>query len=78
MEFRDVEWIDVVVAGFEAGTGERERGGENDGIPESQGVGGVGLLRGDVDPIVAGERRGIKPRAVGEEGIGAELGDRGF
>ena len=35
LEFRDVEWIDVVVAGFKAGTGERERGGENDGIPES-------------------------------------------
>ena len=65
-------------AGFDAGARARERSGENNGTGESQGIGGMGLGGVNVDPFVAGEGCGIKPRGVCKERIAAEMRNRGF
>ena len=78
MEFGDVEWRDVEAARFDAGTCVRERCRENDRVREGQGIGGMGLGGINVNPFLAGERRGVKPCAVREERVAAEMGDGRF
>src|SRR5882762_11499718 len=53
----------------------RKRRGEDDGIDESKGIGGMRLSWIDVDPFMAGERRDVKPCAVGKERVAAEMRD---
>ncbi len=78
LEFGDVEWRDVEATRFDAGAGAGERCGENDSAGEGQGVGGMRLGGINVDPVLAGERRGVKPGAVGEERVAAKRRDGGF
>src|SRR5258708_2022360 len=63
---------------FDAGACARKRHGEDDGIDESEGIGGMRLSWIDVDPFMAGERRGVKPCAVGKERVAAEIRNGGF
>ena len=63
---------------LETGAGERKGGGENDGAAKGEGIGGVGLSWIDVDPFVGGERRGIKPGAISEKCVAADVGDGRF
>ena len=58
-------------ARFDAGTGAGEGGGENNGVSEGQSISGVRLGGIDVDPFMAGERDGVEPCAVGEQGVAA-------
>src|SRR6266849_5701986 len=76
LEFGDVECSDVETVSFDASTCSRERSGKNDRRSEGEGVGGVGLFRGDIDPVVAGERCEIDPGAVGKERVAADVSDR--
>jgi hypothetical protein len=78
LEFGDVEWRDVEAASGDAGAGPRERCRVNDSSGEGQGVGGMRLGGIDVDPFLAGERRGVEPCAVGEERVAAKRRDGGF
>ena len=78
MEFGDVDGSNVEATRFDAGACARKRRGEDDGIGESEGVGGVRLGGIDVDPFMAGKRRGVKPCAVGEERDAAEIRNGGF
>src|SRR5260370_32841184 len=78
LEFGDVERRHVEGAGDEVGPGARKRCGENDRVVERQGVGRMRLGGIDVDPFMAGERRGVKPGAVREERVAAEMRDGGF
>jgi hypothetical protein len=78
LEFGDVQRSDVEATRFDAGAGPREGSGKNDGAAEGQGIGGVRLGGIDVDPLVDGERRGIKPCAIGEKSIAAKMRDGGF
>ena len=73
LEFGDVDGSDVEAASFDAGACARKRCGEDDRVRESQGIGCMRLGRIDVDPFLAGERRGVKPCAVGEERVAAEM-----
>ena len=65
-------------SGLDAGAGAWKRCRENDGVSESKGVGRVRLGGINVDPLVAGEWSGVKPGAVGKEGVAAEMRDGGF
>ena len=78
MEFGNVEGSYVKAEGFDARTGKREGCGENDGISEREGIGGMWLGEIDVEPVVAGKRSWIEPSAVSEERIAAEGGNGGF
>ncbi len=78
MEFGDVERRDVEAARFDADACAGERGGKYDGSAELQGIGGMRLGGINVDPFMAGERRSVKPGAVREERVAAEMRDRGF
>lgn len=78
MEFGNVERSYVKAEGFDASTGTREGCGENDGISEREGIGGMWLGEIDVEPVVAGKRSWIEPSPVSEEGIAAEGGNGGF
>src|SRR5882672_8835326 len=78
LEFGDVEGRDVKAAGFDTGSGAREGSRENDGAAEGEGIGGVGLGGIDVDPVVAGEWRGVKPGAIHEQRVAADVGDGGL
>jgi len=78
LQFGDVDRCDMEVFPLEAGMRERERGGENDGAAKGEGIGGVGLGGIDVDPVVSGERRGVKPGAIGKKHVAADVGDGGF
>src|SRR5712664_4050678 len=78
LEFGDVEGRDVEALSFETGTCTREGSRENDGAAEGEGIGGVGLGGIDVDPVAAGEWRGVKPRAIGEKRVAADVGDCRF
>src|SRR6266481_9622007 len=73
LEFGDVDGSDVEAMGFEVGACARERCGENDRVREGQGIGCMRLGGIDVDPFIAGERRGVKPCPVGEERVAAEM-----
>src|SRR6267154_3623409 len=73
LEFGDVDGSDVEAVGFDAGACARKRCGENDRVREGQGIGCKRLGRIDVDPFLAGERRGVKRCAVGEERVAAEM-----
>lgn len=63
---------------FDAGASAREGRRKNDRAGESQRVSGMGLGRVNVDPLESGERRGVKPGTVGEEGVAAEISHGGF
>lgn len=78
LKFGDVERRDVEAAGFYTRTCARERRRKNDCFSKAQGVGGVWFGGIDVNPIVAGEGRGIEPGTVGEKRIVAEAGYGGF
>src|SRR6266403_4649859 len=78
LEFGDVDASDVEATGFDAGACARKRCGENDRVREGQGIGCKRLGRIDVDPFIAGERRGVKPCTVGEERVAAEMRDGRF
>src|SRR6267143_6091437 len=78
LKFGDVDWCDVEASRFDAGAGARERSRENDGAAEGEGVGGVRLGGIDVDPVVAGKWRGVKPGAMGEKRVAADLRDGRF
>ena len=65
-------------SGFDAGSCVRERGGEDDCAGDRQGIGGVGLFWRHIDPGAVGEWCGIEPGAIGEQGIAADVSDRGF
>src|SRR6267154_4045635 len=78
LEFGDVDGSDVEATRFDAGACARKRCGEDDGIGKSEGVRGVRLGGIDVDPFMAGKRRGVKPCAVGEERDAAEIRNGGF
>jgi len=78
LELGDVQQCDVEATRFKAEACSREGSGENDGAFKREGVGGVRLGRMDVYPLLAGERIGIEPGAVGKEGIAAEIRDRRF
>jgi hypothetical protein len=73
LEFGDVKRSDVKTAGLKARAGAWKRSGKNNGSAESKGVGGVRLFGGDIDPVVAGERCGIDPSAVGKERVAADV-----
>ena len=53
LEFGDVEGGDSEAGGFDASTSARERSGKDDGVADRQGFGGVGLFRGDAEPVEA-------------------------
>ena len=78
MEFGDVDGSDVEATGLDASTGAWERCRENDRVREGQGIGCMRLGGIDVDPFIAGERRGVKPCTVGEERVAAEMRDGRF
>ena len=63
---------------FDAGAGAREGSWKNDGAAKGQGIGGVRLGGIDVNPFVADERPGVKPGAIGEERVAAEMRDGRF
>ena len=74
LEFGNVEGRDVEATSLDPCARTWKRSWKNDGAAEGQGVGGVRLGRIDVNPFMAGERRGVKPRAIGEERVTAETG----
>lgn len=78
LEFGDIDGRDVKAAGFDARAGAREGGWENDGVAEGEGVGSVWLGGIDVDPVVAREWGAVKPGAIGEERVAADVGDGRF
>jgi hypothetical protein len=78
LEFGDVDGSDLEATGFDASACARERYGEDDGVGESEGVGGVRLGGIDVDPFMAGKRRDAKPCAVRQECVVAEVRDGRF
>src|SRR6266478_8484820 len=78
LEFGDVDCRDVDAAGFDTFAGVRERGGENDGTAKSESIGGMGLGGIDVDPVVDGKRHGVKPGAIGEKRVAADVSDGGL
>src|SRR6266850_888512 len=78
LEFGDVDCRDVGAARFDTFAGVRERGGENDGTTKSESIGGMGLGRIDVDPVVDGKRHGVKPGAIGEKRVAADVSDGGL
>lgn len=78
LEFSDVDGRDVEALSLETGAGAREGGGENDRAAEGEGIGGVRLGGIDVDPVVSGEWRGVKPGAIGEKCVAADVRDGGF
>ena len=78
MQFGDVQRGDVEATRFDERAGTWEGSGKNDGACECQSIGGVRLIRIDIDPSMAGERSGVKPGAIGEERVAAEMGDGGL
>src|SRR6266702_6489390 len=73
LEFGEVEGSNMEAARFEAGACARKRCRENDRAAESQSICGMRLGRIDVDPFMACEQRGVKPRAIREECVAAEM-----
>ena len=63
---------------LETGTGTREGGGKNDCAAKGEGISSMGLGGIDVNPVVGSKRRGIKPGAIGEEGVATDVGDGGL
>jgi hypothetical protein len=78
LQLGDVDGGDVEAGGFDAGAGAREGGGEDDRVVEGEGVGGVRLLGGDIDPVVVCQRRRVEAGVIGEQGVAAEMRDGGF
>ena len=78
MEFGDVDGSDVEAAGFKAGAGAWERGGEDYCVREGERVGGVRFGRIDVNPFETSKRDGIEPVAIGEECVVADVCDGRF
>ena len=75
LEFGNVDGCDLEALSFETGTCAWKGSRENDGAAEGQGVGSVRLGGMDVDPVVGGKRRDIKPGAIGKERVAADVGD---
>ena len=74
MKLGNVDGSDGEVTSFDTCAGTWKGSRKNDRAREGQGVGGVRLGRIDVKPFMAGERRGVKPGAIGEERVTAETG----
>jgi len=68
----------VEATGFDAGACARERCRENDRVREGQGIGCMRLGGIDVDPFMAGERRGAKPCTARQQRVAAEMRDGRF
>src|SRR5262249_7266753 len=69
LEFGNVDRRHVEAALLDAGAGARKRRRKDDGIAERQSVGGVRLLRSDIDPVIARELLCFEPGATGEQGV---------
>ena len=78
LEFGDVDRYDVKALRLETGAGIREGSWENDGAAKGEGISSMGLSGIDVDPVVNGERPGIKPGAIGKKRVAPDVGGGGF
>lgn len=78
LQFGNIERGDMEAARSDTRAGALEGRRENDGLADSERVGGVWLGGIDVHPIASVEKRRVEPGAVGEQRVVAERSDGGF
>ena len=78
LQLGDVERRYLETCGFYAGASVREGRRENHRATQGESVGGVRLVGSDIDPVESGESCGVKPGAIGEQGVATDMSDRRF